>query len=81
MGDTKTSAPNQRSFSLKSEDADAALCVPRDPWVWAGGLPREPRWPRPAEGVTVCAEDDEAAGEAFGEWLAHVEAGKVGCGD
>ena len=32
-----------RSFSLNSEEAYAALCPPRDPWVWAGGLPREPR--------------------------------------
>jgi hypothetical protein len=36
-----------RSFSLKSAEAEAALCPPPDPWVWAGGLPREPRvWER-----------------------------------
>ena len=36
-----------RSFPLKSPEAEAALCPPRDPWVWAGGLPREPRvWER-----------------------------------
>jgi hypothetical protein len=78
MSDTRTSAPNQRSFSLESEEAEAALCVPRDPWVWPGGLPREPRWPRPVEEVRVCAEDDQAAGEGFGDWLGHVEAGRIG---
>jgi hypothetical protein len=67
-----------RSFSLKSEEAEAALCVPRDPWVWAGGLPREPRWPRPPEGVWVCADDGQEAGDAFGDWLGHVEAGRIG---
>jgi hypothetical protein len=48
------SAPNpcpehvegMRSFSLNSAEAEATLCPP-DPWVWAGGLPREPRlWER-----------------------------------
>lgn len=42
---TKTSsAPNQRSFSLNSDEAYAALC-PREerPWIANGALPREPR--------------------------------------
>ena len=37
-------APNQRSFSLNSEEAYEALC-PRfeRPWIANGALPREPR--------------------------------------
>lgn len=47
MNEDQPTAPNQRSFSLKSAEAEAALCSPPDPWVWAGGLPREPRvWER-----------------------------------
>ena len=40
----------QRSFELNSVEAREALCEPPDPWVWAGGLPREPKaWPRRVE--------------------------------
>jgi hypothetical protein len=47
MIDDEPSAPNQRTFLLNSPEAEAALCAPPDPWVWAGGLPREPRlWER-----------------------------------
>jgi hypothetical protein len=74
----RKSAPNVRSFSLKSDEAAAALCVPRDPWVWAGGLPREPRWPRARGTPLVSADNDEAAGAAVREWLGHVEAGRIG---
>ena len=37
------SAPNMRSFSLNSRDFYQAVTAPPDPWVWAGGLPREPK--------------------------------------
>jgi hypothetical protein len=41
-------APNQRSFSLDSPEAYAALCPRQDqPWIANGALPREPRaWDR-----------------------------------
>jgi hypothetical protein len=44
-----TEAPNQRSFSLNSDEAYAALCPRQDePWIMAGSLPREPRvWDPP----------------------------------
>jgi hypothetical protein len=84
-------APNQRSFSLKSGEAEAALREPCEPHVWAGGLPREPRWPQPPEeawggsaqlvrGTSEHghADDNEAGGTAFGEWLGHMEARRIG---
>ena len=39
-----------RSFTLKSDEAYAALCTPRErPWIPNGALPREPRlWEREA---------------------------------
>lgn len=37
------SAPNQRSFSLNSEEFYRAVTPPPDPWRWGPGLPREPR--------------------------------------
>jgi hypothetical protein len=37
-------APNQRSFSLDSPEAYAALCPRQDqPWIANGALPRVPR--------------------------------------
>jgi hypothetical protein len=67
-----------RSFSLKSAEANEALCPRADrPWIPNGALPREPRWPRGGEGVWVDAGDGEAAEEAFGEWRRHVEAGRI----
>ena len=67
-----------RSFSLKSAEAEAALREPLEPHIWAGGLPREPRWPGPPQTVDVSAEDEDAASAALGEWLGHVEAGRIG---
>ena len=32
-----------RTFSLNSREFHEAVCPPPDPWVWAGGLHREPR--------------------------------------
>jgi hypothetical protein len=72
-------AEGMRSFSLKSAEAYEALCPRAErPWIANGALPREPRWPRAGEGVWVDAGDDDAAAEAFGEWLRHVEAGRIG---
>ena len=44
-------APNQRSFSLNSDEAYDAMCPrPDRPWIVAGSLPREPRvWGREVE--------------------------------
>ena len=70
-------APNMRSFSLNSDEGHAALRVPRDPCVWAGGLPREPRWPRREEGVLVDADSDAEAARALGGWLLHVQTGNI----
>ena len=37
-------APNQRSFTLNSDEAYQALCAPEArPWIMNGSLPREPR--------------------------------------
>jgi hypothetical protein len=72
-------AEGRRSFSLKSAEGYEALCPRADrPWIANGALPREPRWPREGEGVWVDAPDDDAAGEALGEWLRHVEARRIG---
>jgi hypothetical protein len=72
-------AEGMGTFSLKSAEADEALCPRADrPWIANGALPREPRWPREGEGVWVDAGDDDAAAEAFGEWRRHVEAGRIG---
>jgi len=46
--DEQPTAPNMRTFSLKSDEAYKALCQRRDePWIPNGALPREPRaWER-----------------------------------
>jgi hypothetical protein len=36
-------APNTHTFSMNSREFYEAVTPPPDPWVWAGGLPREPR--------------------------------------
>jgi hypothetical protein len=73
------SAPNQRTFSLNSDEAYEALCPRAErPWIPNGALPREPRWPKADHGVWVDAETDDAAADADGEWRRHVEAGRVG---
>lgn len=36
-------APNMRTFSLNSREFYEAVTEPRDPSLWAGCLPREPR--------------------------------------
>ncbi len=67
-----------RTFTLNSREFYEAVTPAPEPHVWAGGLPREPRWVRPAEAVLVSAGDDEAAGTAVREWLGCVEAGRIG---
>jgi hypothetical protein len=32
-----------RTFSLNSREFYESVCPPADPWVWAGGLPKEPQ--------------------------------------
>ena len=66
-----------RSFSLNSREFYEAVTPAPEPHVWAGGLPREPRSARLADGPWMRAEDDEAAGEAFAQWVGHVEAGRI----
>ena len=51
-----------RTFGLNSREFYEAVTPAPEPRVWAGGLPREPRWSRLAPGVWVSADDDEAAG-------------------
>lgn len=47
-GTSHTDPPNQRSFSLSSDEAHAALCRRSEAWIPNGALPREPRaWDRP----------------------------------
>jgi len=67
-----------RTFGMNSREFYEAVCEPRErPWIPNGALPREPRWPRGGSGVSVAAETEDAAAEAFGEWLRHLEAGRI----
>jgi hypothetical protein len=67
-----------RRFGLNSREFYEAVAPAQEPHVWAGGLPREPRWPRLTQGPQVSAVNDEAAGAAVREWLGRVEAGRIG---
>ena len=68
-----------RSFSLNSPEAYEALGGRREQaWIPNGALPREPKWGRRESPVWVNADTDEDAQRAFGEWLAHVQAGRIG---
>ena len=69
---------SMRTFGLNSRELYEAVTPAPEPHVWAGGLPREPRRARPAEAVSVLADDDEAAGDAVRGWLGCVEAGRIG---
>ena len=70
-----------RSFSLNSREAHEAMCQPTArPWIPNGALPKEPRWPHRPAAVTVWAEDEDAAGDAFRDWLWRVETGRIGGG-
>lgn len=63
-----------RSFSLNNREFYEAVTPAPEPHVWAG-LPREPRG---AERLSVAAENDEEGRGALGDWLGHVEAGRIG---
>jgi len=68
-----------RTFGLNSPEFYEAVCDPGErPWIPNGALPREPRWPRDGDGVSVSAETHDAAVEAFEAWRRHVEAGRIG---
>jgi hypothetical protein len=81
-----------RSFSLNSPEAYEALGGRSDrPWIPNGALPRERAsteslggfssaalWPRGESSVSVRAETDDEAEDAFREWQRHVEAGRIG---
>ena len=67
-----------RSFGLNGSEFYEAVTPAPEPHVWAGGLPREPRRARPAETVSVLADDDEAAGDAVRGWLWQVVVARIG---
>lgn len=66
-----------RWFGLNSREFYEAVAPTPEPHVWAGGLPREPRWTRAAR-LSVAAENDEDGRGALGDRLGHVEAGRIG---
>jgi len=69
---------SMRTFGLNSREFYEAVTPAPEPHVWAGGLPREPRRARPAEAVSVLADDDEAAGDAVRGWLWQVVVARIG---
>lgn len=53
-------APNQRSFTLNSDQAYQALCRREsEPWIKAGSLPRDPRG---REGTVIVEAKHRAEG-------------------
>jgi hypothetical protein len=67
-----------RTFGLNSREFYEAVCEPRErPWIPNGALPREPVRPTPSSGVSVMAETEDAAAEAFDDWRRRVEAGRI----
>lgn len=65
-----------RTFSLNSPEAYEALCPnPDRPWIPNGALPREPRWGRRSDPVSVLADNEADARDAFVEWQRHLDAG------
>lgn len=69
-----------RSFALNSREAHEVLCAREDfnPWIRNGALRPDPRWPRKAAEVSMAAESEAGADDAFKSWLRHVEAGRIG---
>jgi hypothetical protein len=67
-----------RIYNLNSPEAYEVLC-PRDsrPWIPNGALPREKRPDRGAP-VQISGGSEEEAQQAFKEWQAHVDAGRIG---
>jgi hypothetical protein len=81
MTEDQPTAPNQRSFSLNSQEFyEAVRPAGERPWIPNGSLPREPRWPREPEPVAVWADNEADAGDAFQEWRRHLENGRIGGG-
>jgi len=76
--DEQPSAPNQRTFSLKSREFYEAACEPRErPWIPNGALTREPRGSKAEDGVWLDAETREAAVDALGEWRRRVASADI----
>jgi hypothetical protein len=68
-----------RTFGLNSREFYEAVCEPRErPWIPNGALPREPQRPTPSSGVSVMAETEDAAAEAFEDWRRRVQEGRIG---
>jgi len=68
-----------RIINMNDPDAYQRLCPREDrPWIPAGSLPPEPRWPRKPDEVQISGESEEGAKEAFQEWQDHVDAGRIG---
>jgi len=68
-----------RIINMNDPGAYERLCPREDrPWIPAGSLPREPRWPRRESPVQVSGGSEEEAQQAFKEWQAHVDAGRIG---
>jgi hypothetical protein len=78
--DSPDRAPNNRTFSLNSAEGEAALRIPRPSWVWAGGLPPEPRYARAPEGTSVSADTQDEATQALTDWLSHLDSGRLSVG-
>jgi len=76
---TPPQRPVPRIINMNDPDAYQRLC-PREerPWIPAGSLPREPRWPRGESPVQISGGCEEEAQQAFKEWQDHVDAGRVG---
>ena len=75
----KEERPVPRIINMNDPDAYQRLCPREDrPWIPAGSLPREPRWPRRESPVQISGGSEEEAQQAFKEWQAHVDAGRVG---
>jgi hypothetical protein len=60
-----------RQFTLNSEEAHEALRAPPDPDGWGPRLSRNARWRERSDPVSVMAESEAEAGEAFAEWQRH----------
>jgi len=68
-----------RIINMNDPDAYQRLCPREDrPWIPAGSLPREPRWPRGESPVQISGGSEEEAQQAFKEWQDHIDAGRIG---
>ena len=67
-----------RSFGLNSGEASSS-----SPWRRTRGglgpcLWRDPQFPKEPDCVSVMADTEAEANDAFTAWLSHVEAGRIG---